>query len=130
MSDRSVARPDHLVLGARAEALAVEALQRRGFRLLETNWHCSAGELDAIMLDGEELVFVEVKARTGSSHGAAEEALTMAKARKIATAAEWYLAEHPELDDTIWRIDLIAITLDRNGIVVRFRHIANAAQFG
>lgn len=130
MSAKPVARPAHLVLGARAEALAVEALCHRGYRLLETNWHCSAGELDAIMLDGDELVFVEVKARTGSSRGTAEEALTMAKARKVATAAEWYLAEHPELDDPIWRIDLVAITLDRDGKVICFRHITNAAQFG
>ena len=130
MSDPSVARPAHIELGARAEALAIDALQRRGYRLVEQNWRCAAGELDAIMVDGGELVFVEVKARTGSGHGAAEEAMTAPKARKLALAAEWYLSEHPEFDDWIWRIDLIAITLDYSGAVVRFRHIANAAQFG
>ncbi|MCC6675041.1 MAG: YraN family protein [Thermomicrobiales bacterium] len=130
MSDAPLARPAHLALGARAEALAVDALVRRGYRLIETNWRCSAGELDAVMMDEQELVFVEVKARTGSARGAAEEALTMAKARKLAAAAEWYLAEHPEIGDPIWRIDLVAITVDRSGAAVRFTHIANAAQFG
>ncbi len=122
--------PAHIALGARAEALAVVRLKQRGFRLIETNWRCSAGELDAVMMDGDELVFVEVKARTGSARGAAEEALTASKARKLAVAAEWYLAVHPEFDDPIWRIDLVAITLDRAGSVIRFRHISNAAQFG
>jgi putative endonuclease len=108
----------------------VEALQRRGFVLVERNWRCTSGELDAIMWDGDELVFVEVKARTGASRGSAEESLTNSKARKLATAAEWYLADHPDAGDPIWRIDLVAITLDRSGNIVRFAHIANAAQFG
>lgn len=116
-------------LGDRAEMLAIQALAKRGFQLIERNWRCTAGELDAIMLDGDQLVFVEVKSRTGSARGMAEEALTPAKARKLAAAAEWYLAEHLEFDDLIWRIDLVAITLDRTGAVVRLRHIANAAQF-
>jgi putative endonuclease len=81
------------------------------------------------MWDGDELVFVEVKARTGEHRGSAEEALTAAKARKLSVAAEWYLSEHPDIDDPIWRIDLVAITLDRSGAVVRFSHIANAAEF-
>lgn len=122
--------PAHLLLGRQAEALAVESLQRRGFRLVERNWRCTSGELDAVMWDRNELVFVEVKARTGSARGSAEEALTSAKARKLATAAEWYLADHPDIGDPIWRIDLVAITLDPSGQVVRFAHIANAAQFG
>jgi Holliday junction resolvase-like predicted endonuclease len=41
-------------------------------------------------------------------------------------AAEWYLAEHPELDDLIWRIDLVAITLDASGAVRRLTHVPNA----
>lgn len=121
--------PAHLHLGQRSEALAVEYLLRKGFRLIETNWRCVAGELDAVMWDGAELAFVEVKARTGLSRGAAEESMTAAKARKVATAAEWFLAEHPEIGDPIWRIDLVAITMGRSGEVVRLTHIANAAQF-
>lgn len=108
----------------------MEALEGRGYRLVERNWRCPSGELDAVMWDGDELVFVEVKARTGAQHGSAEESLTPAKARKLAITAEWYLAEHPDCGDPIWRIDLVAITLDQSGSVVRFTHIANAAQFG
>jgi Holliday junction resolvase-like predicted endonuclease len=59
--------------------------------------------------------------------GSAEEALNSSKARKLSVAAEWYLAEHPGLDDPIWRIDLVAITLDGGGNVIRLTHITNAA---
>jgi putative endonuclease len=122
--------PGHIALGREGERLAVAELQRRGLELVETNWRCQFGELDAIMRDRDELVFVEVKARVGSSHGTAEESLSVAKARKLAAAAEWYLAERPDLGDPIWRIDLVAITLGRDGRVMRFTHIANAALFG
>lgn len=117
-------------VGKNAEALAVAELERRGYRLVATNWHCQAGELDAVMLDGEEVVFVEVKARSGTTHGTAEEALSPSKSRKLAIAAEWYLTEHPGLGDPIWRIDLIAIRLDPDGTVRSFTHIANAAVSG
>ncbi len=119
--------PKHLLLGSAGEQIAVAELERRGFSLIERNWRCQSGELDAVMRDGDELVFVEVKTRVGASHGSAEEAMSAAKARKLSVAAEWYLAEHAELGDPIWRIDLVAITLDQNGTVVRFTHITNAA---
>lgn len=101
-----------------------------GLKLVETNWRCPFGELDAVMWSGDELVFVEVKTRVGSSRGSAEESLVAAKAQKLAVAAEWYLSEHPDLGDPIWRIDLVAITLNRNGEVARMTHIANAVIFG
>lgn len=129
MSEQPLA-PRHIRLGQKGERLAVEELRKQGYELIETNWRCSFGELDAVMRSDGELVFVEVKTRVGASHGAAEEALGIAKARKLAVTAEWYLSEHPELGDPIWRIDLVAITLDRSGEVVRFTHIANAAVFG
>ena len=110
--------------------MAVVELQRRGLELVETNWRCQFGELDAVMRDGDELVFVEVKTRVGNSRGSAEEALSAAKARKLSVAAEWYLADHAELGDPIWRIDLVAITLDHSGIVIRLSHITNAAVIG
>jgi putative endonuclease len=116
-----------MLLGRDGEALAVAELQRRGFELIERNWRCQFGELDAVMRDGLELVFVEVKTRIGAASGSAEEAMGPAKARKLAVAAEWYLADHPELGDPIWRIDLVALTFDRDGNVIRLSHITNAA---
>lgn len=127
MPDRPLSQAPHLRTGRLGEMRAVEVLQARGYELVEMNWRCAHGELDAVMWDGGELVFVEVKTRTGVSHGSAEESMTAAKAAKLTVAAEWYLAEHPELGDPIWRIDLLAVALDPAGRVERMRHITNVA---
>jgi putative endonuclease len=75
------------------------------------NWHCRAGELDLIMRDGDEIVFVEVKARHAELAGRAEEAVSRTKSRKMLAAGEWYIMKHPEFHDLFWRCDLVAITV-------------------
>lgn len=115
-------------LGTAGERLARRLLEERGFRFLETNWHCPVGELDLVMMDGEELVFVEVKTRRGERAGTAEEGLSVAKGRKLLAAGMWYLQARPELGDPIWRVDLVAITLSQDGRVVRETHVVNAVE--
>ena len=56
-------------LGADAEARAAEFLQRKGYRVVDRNWTCRGGELDLVCLDGDTLVFVEVRARANARHG-------------------------------------------------------------
>src|SRR5688500_14052776 len=46
------------------EAFVTGRLQRDGYRILDRNWRVRGGELDIVALDGEILVFVEVKVRT------------------------------------------------------------------
>lgn len=62
------ARAKHLKLGSRGEALAVKLYKKRNCQILARNWrnslaHDGAGELDIVLLDGETLVFAEVKTR-------------------------------------------------------------------
>ncbi len=83
-----------------------------------------------VMRDGEEAVFVEVKTRHGEGMGRAEEAITTVKGRRLLAAAEWFLAERPELAEVIWRVDLVAITLDRAGGIDRLTHVTNAVNAG
>src|SRR6476620_794266 len=97
-------------LGSAGEQHARRYLEAKGFRWMDSNWHCLAGEADLVMIDGTEIVFVEVKTRRGDSAGTAEESVTASKAAKLLATGEWYLGEHPELGDPIWRIDLVAIT--------------------
>ncbi len=117
-------------LGDRGEAYARHFLELRGYQFVTANWRCAAGELDLVMRHGDELVVVEIKARHGESMGRAEEAVTSRKAARLIASTEWYLAEHPELGDPIWRIDLIAITLDAAGTMRRINHVENAIQSG
>jgi putative endonuclease len=119
----------HLQLGRTGEQIAREYLERKGLRTIELNWRCAAGELDLVMSDGEILVFVEVKARVSAKAGMAEESISPAKARRLLAAGDWYVSEHPEVDQMIWRIDLVALTMRRDGSVARLTHIENAITF-
>jgi len=113
-------------LGAAGERHARAVLEGRGWRFVEANWRCTAGEIDLVMADGDELVFVEVKMRRGEGSGRAEDAVSPAKAARLLATGEWYVSEHPEWQDTIWRIDLMAITLGPGGGLLRVSHIENA----
>ena len=112
--------------GRSGESHARAWLEGRGYRALATNWRCPAGELDLVMLDGDELVIVEVKTRTGERYGRAAEAVTWAKQQKLLASAEWFVADHPEHADRIWRIDLVAVTIDPRTGVAAVQHIINA----
>jgi putative endonuclease len=111
--------------GAAAERYVAGRLARQGYRILETNFRARPGEIDLIALDGDVLVFVEVRQRTGERYGSAEESVDGRKLRRILDTAGIYVAAHPELADSIWRVDLVAITLDRGGAIKRYRHIEN-----
>lgn len=115
-------------LGDFGEAHARRHLEAKGYRFVAAGWHCRGGELDLVMLSpaGDEVVFVEVKTRRGEAMGRAEEAVGQVKRRRLFVAADAFLHEHPNLADRIWRVDLIAITLDAAGVVRRVSHAENA----
>jgi putative endonuclease len=113
-------------LGDFGEAHARRHLEAKGYRFLAAGWRCPQGELDLVMGDGEELVFVEVKTRHGEAMGRAEEAVGATKAKRLFAAAEAFLEEHAELGEPVWRVDLVAITLDRGGVVRAVTHYENA----
>jgi putative endonuclease len=119
-----------LPLGPRGEDYARRRLEQQGWTFVTANWHCRSGELDLVMKDGTELVFVEVKTRRGDFSGRAEEGVSAHKARRLLSAGEWFVAEHPELEDLIWRIDLVAITVNCIDEVVRYSHVRNAVLSG
>lgn len=113
-------------LGRAGERHARLYLEAQGYRFVAANWHCSVGELDLVMLDGPEVVFVEVKTRTGMRAGHASDAATGIKAQRVLDAAEHYLALHQDLDGKVWRCDIIAITLGKQATVRSLEHYVNA----
>lgn len=115
-------------IGALGEQLAVGYLESRGMEVLDRNWRCRHGELDVVAADraARTVVFVEVKTRTGQRFGHAAEAVTPAKQRKLLATAAWFASEHPEHEDRIWRIDIIAVTIDARTGAARVDHIENA----
>jgi putative endonuclease len=86
-------------------------LRGLGYRIIERNWRSPFGELDIIARDGDSLVIVEVKARTGSTFGGPEGALSAAKRERIVTATRAYLAASDA--QLPLRFDLVAVEGDR-----------------
>lgn len=82
-------------LGQWGEDRTAEWLQARGWRIVARNFRCRMGEIDLIAENGKYLAFVEVKLRKDGRYGAACEAVTLSKQRKLRVTAEFYLTRHP-----------------------------------
>src|SRR5690606_24049627 len=79
-------------LGDYGEYLARGILEKEGYVILERNYRTRYGELDLVAGEGETLVFIEVKTRTGQSYGSGAAALTRTKQRHMIRAALSYLS--------------------------------------
>ncbi len=81
--------------GDAAEALALAYLFDVGLKLIERNYRTpgrGGGEIDLIMRDKDgTLVFIEVRQRSGQSHGGAGASIGAVKQRRIIFAARYYL---------------------------------------
>lgn len=95
-------------LGIVGEDLAVDVLTSRGYAILERRYRTDHGELDIIALDGETLVFVEVRAKATDECGTAAESVTREKQRRVVRMAAAYLAGHGLVDPRC-RFDVVAI---------------------
>jgi putative endonuclease len=116
--------PDRQTTGRHGEELASSHLEGLGYRIADRNWRCARGEIDLVAWAGEVLVFVEVKTRRGRAMGTPEEGLTPYKSKKLLELAQAYLLAHDL--DVDWRVDLVAVELDRTGRLLRLEHIPNA----
>jgi putative endonuclease len=105
------------------EWLAARWLWLKGYRVLERNWRCAAGEVDLICRQGQTIVFVEVKTRRGKRLGAPEDAVDARKRRRLVQLARIYLARC-RLDDAPCRFDVVAVVSD--GVVPSLRHLKAA----
>lgn len=119
-----------LKLGDAGERLAERRMRELGWTVIDRKWRIRGGELDLVALEGEVLVFVEVKTRRGRARGAAEEAIDDRKSERLLELGDEYVVAHPEHADRLWRVDLIAITIGTKGTVERVSHIRNACSTG
>jgi putative endonuclease len=115
-------------LGDGGERLAERHLLSLGWTILARKWRGSSGEIDLVADSGDLIVFVEVKTRRGESHGRAEEAVSPAKCGRLILLGQQFLETDETLVDRLWRVDLIAITLGRDGAVVRLNHIEDVCR--
>lgn len=110
-------------LGKKGEALACLFLKRKGYRIIERNYKNLIGEIDIIAIDGDYLVFVEVKTRMSRAFGDPLEAINLHKQNKIRQVAMKYLQQKNMLEKSLCRFDVIAVMGDD---IEEIRHIKNA----
>ena len=111
-------------LGRLGEDLAARHLSAQGYEIVDRNWRCREGELDIVARDGECLAMVEVRTRRGRALGSPEESITPAKQQRLIVLADAYVMAHDWSGD--WRIDVVAIEMDRRGKLLRIDHYENA----
>ncbi len=94
-------------IGQEAEQAALRFLIKQGLSPVETNYYCRRGEIDLIMRDEAQLVFIEVKYRNNIRHGSGLEAVDYYKRQRIIYAARHYLHQHHLTETCISRFDII-----------------------
>lgn len=110
-------RDNNRSVGKKYEELACRYLRDRGYRIRETNFRCRSGEIDIIAEDGKELVFIEVKYRSGEGAGDPLEAVNHKKQRVISRTAAYYMLKHRLPETTPCRFDVVGVTPQKITVV-------------
>ncbi len=96
--------------GDLAEQNACDYLQKKGLILLDRNYRTSIGEIDLIMQDKNEVVFIEVRYRSYTSFGNPIESINKTKQQKVIRSAVLYLQKKKWLDQVNYRFDIVGST--------------------
>jgi putative endonuclease len=97
--------------GRRSEIVAAAFLMAKGYRLLARRFRTPVGEIDLVMRRGRTIIFVEVKQRPSEVEGL--EAVGTRSRRRIARAAEYWLARKPAAAGLDLRFDVVVALPNR-----------------
>lgn len=95
--------------GRKGEDAAAQYLSDRGLTVHERNFRCPIGEIDLICLDGDVIVFVEVRSHSSLRFGLPQESVTLRKQQRLTRLAQWYLKKNG-LERRSARFDVVAVT--------------------
>lgn len=111
--------------GHEGEEEACRFITDLGYRIIKRNFtYGKVGEIDIVAMDGDQLVFIEVKARTNNySYGKPEDAVDWRKQKQLKRIAEGYYHIN-KLQDQACRFDVIAV--DTSGGSLEIRHLKTA----
>jgi putative endonuclease len=112
--------------GGWGEDLAAEYLSNKSYKILFRNWKAERGDIDIIAIDGNFVVFVEVKTGFSRLYGPPELRITQAKKRQLYKLASIFVAEAHKykLDHHDYRFDVVVV--DGNQKNFEIRHYENA----
>ena len=133
---RSVATvtQERLERGRLGEDHAAERLAAAGWRLLDRNARTRFGEIDIVGLDGDALVFVEVKTgRAGATVGPPRPVLAVGpeKQRRLRRLGVGWIADRREAGRRLprfsqIRFDVIGVTVGGDGAISDYEHLVDA----
>jgi putative endonuclease len=109
-------------LGRDGEDKAAAALEKAGMQIIARNFHSRRGEIDIIALDGETLVFVEVKAWSAYGIEDLQYSIDQKKQRRIIETANYFLLSNRKYSEMIIRFDVIFIGPENE----RLTHLVSA----
>jgi putative endonuclease len=114
-------KPAHLEIGALGERAAKKHLKAQGLKFLTANFISKHGEIDLIFRDGNGLVFVEVKTRSGNPQDRPARAVDKSKQRLISKSALEYLRliKTPQIP---FRFDIVEVLVE-NSQIKELRHL-------
>ncbi len=95
--------------GSRSERAAIRFLKKLGYRIVARNWSCKHGELDIVALDGDCIVFVEVRSTERESADRPAASVDHAKQRRLTELALHFLQSKKLLNHNA-RFDVLAIS--------------------
>lgn len=113
----------HNDFGKKAEDLAVEYLEKNGYKILVRNFRFQKAEIDIIAEKDNLIIVTEVKARSTDAFMLPQEAVTKTKIKLIVSAANHYLEEFNKNQEA--RFDIISVLSDGKGNL-NIEHIENA----
>lgn len=113
-----VPRPStaHTALGRYGEDLAARWLEDQGYRIIDRNWRCPAGEIDLVAEVDGWWAAVEVKTRRGTGFGEPFESISRRKLLRLHRLAQAWSQAHPGLSrPDRWRVDAVSVLLPAGG---------------
>lgn len=104
-------------IGVWGEYYASRLYLAQGYQIIAKNSYNhkgkQVGEIDLVAVRKNQIVFVEVKTRINNSFGSPEEAVTVAKQKRLVAAVQWFLNQFPQFIQLFPRIDVCAIVLNQ-----------------
>lgn len=110
-------------LGLQGERIAARWLRRDGWTFVAHRFRSGHRDLDLIMRRGDEIAFVEVKARRGEGFGSPVEAVHWRKRRELVRSAQVWVDRH-RATGLIYRFHVVGVLI--SGTSVRVRHVTDA----
>src|SRR5262245_27940572 len=111
--------------GSRSERAAARFLKRQGLRILKRNFTCDLGELDLIALDGQTIVFVEVRSTETSDVSRPAQSVDFAKQKQLTRLAVYFLQRHGLLNHSA-RFDVLLLCWPEGDRQPAIQHIKHA----